>query len=195
MPHLLIVIASTRPGRVGLPVGQWFERLSREHGGFDIEVADLKELNLPMMDEPHHPRFAQYTQPHTKAWSRMVDASDAVVLVMPEYNHGITAPLKNALDYLYQEWNYKPVGLVSYGGPSGGMRAAQMVKQVATALKMMPLPDSVAIPFVTQYLRDGVFDPPDAIVQAAHAMLDELQRWTEALEPLRRAHRQARVGS
>jgi NAD(P)H-dependent FMN reductase len=192
MPTLLIVIASTRPGRVGLPVGQWFERFSRQHGAFQVQVADLLVLNLPMMDEPHHPRFAQYTKPHTKEWSRIVDASDAVVLVMPEYNYAMTAPLKNALDYLYQEWHYKPVGLVSYGGPSGGMRAAQMVKQVVTTLKMMPIPESVAIPFVTQYLHDGIFEPPEMIQQAAQVMLDELVKWANALEPLRAAHRQTR---
>ena len=123
-PALLIVIASTRPGRVGLPVGRWFEDRARAHGGFRVTVADLAELRLPLVDEPNHPRLRKYTQPHTRKWSEIVDAADAFAFVMPEYNYSFTAPLKNAIDYLHQEWQYKPVGLVSYGGVSAGTRAA-----------------------------------------------------------------------
>jgi NAD(P)H-dependent FMN reductase len=131
-PRLLIIIASTRPGRVGLPVGQWFHERATSHGGFEVEVADLAEWNLPFMDEPNHPRLRQYTQPHTQRWSATVDRADGFVFVMPEYNNGFNAPLKNAIDYLYQEWQYKPVGFVSYGGTSGGLRAVQMAKLVVT---------------------------------------------------------------
>lgn len=187
MPKLLIIIASTRPGRVGLPVGQWFTERSRQFGGFDIEVADLKDINLPLMDEPSHPILGKYTQAHTKAWSARVDAADAFVLVMPEYNFAITAPLKNALDYLAREWHYKPVGLVSYGGVSGGLRAAQMVKQVVTTLKMMPIPEAVAIPTVRQYIEDGVFHPTQAMNESADTMLAELLKWESALRVLRQA--------
>jgi hypothetical protein len=116
MPTLQIIIASTRPGRVGLPVARWFESRARTHGGLDVEVVDLAEIDLPFVDEPNHPRLRQYTQQHTKDWSAKVDAADAFVFVMPEYNYGFNAPLKNAIDYLHQEWLYKPVGLVSYGG-------------------------------------------------------------------------------
>ncbi len=119
MPRLTIVIASTRPGRVGLPVARWFEAQAIAHGGFDVEVADLAELKLPLMDEPNHPRLHTYVHQHTRDWSALVDASDAFVFVMPEYNNGYTAPLKNAIDYLHDEWFYKPVGLVSYGGVAG----------------------------------------------------------------------------
>ena len=186
MPVLLVVIASTRPGRVGLPVGQWFGAEAEKHGGFSVVVADLKELALPMMDEPHHPRLQKYTKEHTQQWSALVAAADAVVFVMPEYNFSITAPLKNAIDFLFTEWNYKASGLVSYGGMSGGVRAQQMVKQVLTSVRMMPLAESVAIPFVSQYVKDGVFTPPDIVVESAQMMLDELVKWTDALEPLRR---------
>ena len=107
---LMIVIASTRPGRVGLPVGTWFTNRVREQGGFEIDLVDLAELKLPFMDEPNHPRLRQYTHQHTKEWSARVDAAEAFVFVMPEYNYGFNAPLKNAIDYLLQEWQYKPVG-------------------------------------------------------------------------------------
>ena len=139
------------------------------------------------MDEPNHPRLRAYTQEHTKRWSATVDALDAVVLVMPEYNYGFTAPLKNALDYLHHEWAYKPVGLVSYGGVAAGTRAAQQIKQVVTALRMLPLFEAVSIPFVANFLDDdGRIQPNETMVQAAKAMLDELLRVEGALRTLRR---------
>jgi NAD(P)H-dependent FMN reductase len=185
MPTLQIVIASTRPGRVGLPVGRWVAEAARTHGGFDVEVTDLAELALPMMDEPHHPRLRRYEHDHTKAWSARVDASDAFVLVFPEYNHSFTAPLKNALDYLHGEWAHKPVGLVSYGGVSAGTRAAQQLKPVLTALSMTPLVPAVAIPFVWQHLQDGAFVPDETLTGSADAMFDELVRIEAALRSLR----------
>src|SRR4051812_46674182 len=120
MAKLEIIIASTRPNRVGLPVARWIETEARTHGGFDeVELVDLAEVDLPFMNEPHHPRLRDYQLQHTKDWSAKVDSADAFVFVMPEYNYGFTAPLKNAIDYLHHEWRYKPVGLVSYGGGGG----------------------------------------------------------------------------
>jgi NAD(P)H-dependent FMN reductase len=184
---LMIVIASTRPGRVGLPVAQWFEQIAREHDGFDdLELADLLELDLPMMDEPNHPRFHSYTKQHTKDWSAKVAAADAFVFVMPEYNYGFNAPLKNAIDYLHVEWQYKPVGFVSYGGISAGTRAVQMIKQVVTTLKMTPISEAVSIPFVAQFIDDdGAVQANETMEQAAGAMLAELARVAAALAPLR----------
>jgi NAD(P)H-dependent FMN reductase len=187
MPVLLVIIGSTRPGRVGLPVGHWFADTAEAHGVFEVRVADLAEVNLPLFDEPRHPRLGQYQHEHTKRWSALVDAADAVAVVHPEYNFGMTAPVKNAFDYLYREWRYKPVALVSYGGASGGMRAAQMVKQVVTALGMMPLPESLAIQFPAQHVDDGRFTPPAPVAEAAGRLLDELARWEGALTPLRKA--------
>lgn len=185
-PRIMILIASTRPGRVGLPVAQWFRDLAVEHGGFNVETVDLVVLNLPFMDEPNHPLLRQYTHEHTREWSAMVDRADAFVFVMPEYNYGFNAPLKNAIDYLHHEWTNKPVGFVSYGGISAGTRAVQMIKQVVTTLKMMPIPEAVSIPFVQQFLEEGEIQPNETMLLAAGQMLDELLRWTEALQPLRR---------
>lgn len=182
---LLVIIASTRPGRVGLPVGTWFAGLAGEEPGWEVTVADLKDLNLPLMDEPNHPRLRQYEHEHTKRWSALVEAQDAFVMVMPEYNYTFTAPLKNALDYLSQEWRYKPVGLVSYGGVSGGLRAAQDIKLALTTLKMMPMSEGVTIPAVSSHVEDGEFVPYDSAVNSAHTMLKELHRWALALRPLR----------
>lgn len=186
MPQLLIVIASTRPGRVGLPVGRWFQAQAVKHGGFEVEVADLAEIRLPFMDEPYHPRLRKYTHQHTKDWSARVEAADAVVFVMPEYNYGYTAPLKNAIDYLFQEWNYKPVGFVSYGGVAAGTRAQQLLKPVLSALRMVTAGESVMIPFVARFVNDhGEFQPEESVEAAGVAMLDELVRLHGAMAPLR----------
>jgi NAD(P)H-dependent FMN reductase len=188
MSRLQIIIASTRPGRVGVPVGRWFEAEARAHGAFEIDVVDLAALGLPLMNEPNHPRLRQYTHRHTEDWSARVDDADAFVFVMPEYNYGFTAPLKNAIDYLHHEWHYKPVGFVSYGGVAAGTRAVQMIKQVVSALKMTPLFEAVSIPFVAQFIDDeGELQGNEVMQQAARAMLDELVRVSDALRPLRAA--------
>jgi len=185
-PTLLIVIASTRPTRVGLPIAEWFEARARAHGGFEVEVADLAVLDLPLMNEPKHPRRREYEHGHTKEWSARVEAADAFVFVHPEYNHGMTAPLKNALDYLSHEWAYKPLGLVSYGSVSAGTRAAQMIKQVAVYLKLFTVAEAVSIPFVSRQIGDGgKFEPTELVEKSAPAMLDELVRLEAALRPLR----------
>ena len=186
MPRLLEIIASTRPGRVGLPVGEWFLGRAREHGGFDIDLVDLAVLELPLLDEPAHPRLQQYTQEHTRAWSRTVAAADAIVIVTAEYNYGYPAALKNAIDYLHHEWRLKPVGFVSYGGVAAGTRAVQQLKQVVQSVQMFAVGGSVNIPFVQQFLgEDGTVVANDVMLQAAGAMLDELLRVAEALAPLR----------
>jgi NAD(P)H-dependent FMN reductase len=192
MPNLTIIIGSTRPGRAGAPIGQWFAARAKDHGGFDVNVVDLADLALPLLDEPGHPRLRQYTQQHTKDWSAIVDAADAFVFVTPEYNYGYPASVKNAIDYLHQEWQHKPVGFVSYGGVAAGTRAVQQLKQVVTALRMLPVTDSVNIPFYTQFLDgDGTLHANAVMEQAAGTMLDELLRTEAALRPLRTAGEQA----
>jgi NAD(P)H-dependent FMN reductase len=186
-PRLQIIIASTRPGRVGLPVAEWVTAHAEGHSAFEVEVVDLAVVDLPFFDEASHPRLQRYEHEHTKAWSATVSRADAFVFVMPEYNFGFTAPLKNAIDFLHVEWQYKAVGLVSYGGVAAGTRAAQMIKQVVTTLKMVPLFEAVSIPFVAQFIDDdGVLTPNENMENAATAMLDELVRVTNALRTLRR---------
>jgi NAD(P)H-dependent FMN reductase len=187
MATLSVIIASTRPGRAGEAVGRWFVEHARAHGAFDVNVVDLAELNLPFLDESQHPRFRRYEKAHTLAWSARVEASDAFVFVTPEYNYGYPASLKNAIDFLHQEWRHKPVAFVSYGGVAAGTRAVQQLKQVVTALSMMPINEAVAIPFFTQFIVDGKVEPNETMVQAAGALLDELARVEVAMRPLRAA--------
>jgi NAD(P)H-dependent FMN reductase len=185
--RLLVVIASTRPGRVGKPVADWFMAQAREHGGFEVEVADLAELQLPLLDEPYHPRLQRYEHDHTLRWSAMVGAADAIVFVMPEYNHSFNAALKNAIDYLHVEWNYKPVGFVSYGGVAGGQRAVGQLKPVLGAVRATPVYDSVLIPWVATMIDDGVFRPSEPVAESVRPMLDELVKLARAHESLRAA--------
>jgi NAD(P)H-dependent FMN reductase len=185
-PVLQIIIGSTRPTRVGGKVGRWFYQAAVEHGGLDVEIVDLAEVDLPIFNEPKHPRFGEYEYQHTKDWSATISRADAYVFVIPEYNHGVNAATKNAIDYLHKEWAYKPVGFVSYGGVAAGTRAMQMVKQSMVALRMTPVFEAVNIPFVHQFLTDdGVFVPNDVLESAVKPMLDEIARVGEALRPLR----------
>jgi NAD(P)H-dependent FMN reductase len=187
MQKLQIIVASTRDGRSGHRVGEWFLQQARAHGKFDVEVVDLADVNLPLFDEPRHPRFAQYEHSHTKDWSETVSRADAYVFVTPEYDHAPPAALVNALQFLSREWAYKAAGFVSYGGVSGGTRGVQITKEILTALKVMPLPETVAIPFFAQHIdkSTGVFDPGATQAQAATLMLDELLKWSTALQSLR----------
>jgi NAD(P)H-dependent FMN reductase len=183
--RLQTIIASTRPGRIGPAIATWFDAFAKAHGKFDTELVDLAEFKLPVYDEPHHPMRRQYTQEHTKKWSASVIASDAVVFVLPEYNYMPPPSFVNALDYVFWEWQYKPVGFVSYGGVSGGVRAAQTARLHASTLKMMPIPEGVPLPYAAALVKDGKFEGNDLCTQSATAMLNELLKWSDALKPLR----------
>lgn len=186
-PRLGIVIASVRVNRGGDAVAAWIVEKARAHGGFDVDLLDLRAIALPMFDEPHHPRLQQYTRDETKAWSATIAALDAFVIVTAEYNHAAPPALVNALDCLLAEWQYKPVGLVSYGGVSGGLRAVQTIKPILAALKMIPLVEAVPLPFYAQMIdkATGVLSPGEVNEKAADAMLGELVRWESALRVLR----------
>jgi NAD(P)H-dependent FMN reductase len=186
MPRLNVIVASTRPGRVGNQVGDWFAQVAREHAGFEVHLVDLAELDLPLLDEPVPAVEGEpYQHEHTRRWSALTAAADAFVIVTPEYNRGYPASIKNALDYLYAEWRDKPVGFVSYGMTSGGLRAVQQLTAVVPALGLVPLTDSVVV-----HLRDtldarGTLVPTPRMVAAAKQILAELLRLTPALATLR----------
>lgn len=187
---LNVIVASTRPGRVGIHLGRWFHQFASEHGVFEPNLVDLEEIGLPVYDEPRHPAMQQYEHEHTKAWSRIVDSGDAVVIVTPEYNHTPPGSLINALDFVYKEWNYKPLGIVSYGGVSGGLRAAQVVRSMGATLKMMPIPEGVPVPGVSALIEDGRFQSNELIDASATSMLDELAHWAKGLKAMRQPARE-----
>jgi NAD(P)H-dependent FMN reductase len=183
--RLGVIVASVREGRVGGPVSEWFMQQAQQHGGFDVDLLDLVVIDLPLLSEPNHPRFANYTQDKTKTWSATIAALDAFVVITPEYNYCSPPALINAFDHLYTEWNYKAVGLVSYGGISGGLRGAQVTRQFLLSFRMVPIVEAVAVPFVAKLIEGGRFIAGEAYDKSAKTMLDELLRWTNALKPLR----------
>ena len=181
----MIVIGSVRPVRVGPAVAEWVRAEAQRAGGWDIDYVDLAELALPFMDEPNHPVLRKYTKQHTLDWSARVDAADAFVFVSPEYNHGFSPALKNALDFLSQEWWRKPVGFVSYGGVSGGTRGVAAFDPVYTTLGAVKTTANVEINFVGTMIKDGVFTPNDKENAILGKVLDELDTLGTALKALR----------
>ncbi len=189
-PKLQVIICSTRPGRVGPSVAKWFDGFAREHDRFEVELVDLADFDLPVYDEPVHPAKQDYKHEHTKRWSASVASADAYAFVMPEYNYSPTPALVNALDYVYKEWNYKPCGIVSYGGVSGGLRAAQAVKVQLTTLKLVPLMEGVMVPMVGQQIdNEGTFQSNALIDKSATTLLNELHYWAQGLKAMRETPR------
>ena len=186
MYRLKIIIASTRPGRKGIYVADWFTEAVKKYPDFEVEVLDLAAINLPFLDEPNHPRLHKYEQEHTREWSRKINNADAFVVVIPEYNYGMPPTLANAINFLYTEWNYKPVGFVSYGGLSGGTRSVQMSKLIMTAVRMMPLPEAVNLPFFEKKIDENRnFQSDEFVDKSLDTMMKELLKWTIALKPMR----------
>lgn len=184
--RLNVIICSTRPGRAGPKVATWFADEARGHGAFDVDLVDLADFDLPIFDEPKHPRLKDYQHEHTRRWSRSVAAADAFVFVTPEYNFFAPPGLVNAVTYLSAEWARKPAALVSYGGISGGLRAVQSEKLLLTSVNCMPIAQSLPVPMFVQMIgEDGAFRPTDAVKAGVKPLLDELAVWAAALKPTR----------
>lgn len=181
----MIIVGSVRPGRAALPIAQWVRSVVDADERFEVDWVDLAELALPFMDEPSHPAKRQYVHEHTIAWSERVDAADAFILVAPEYNHSYSPALKNALDYLAQEWWRKPYLAVSYGGVSSGTRAAAALAAVTAQLGLVKTVSSVEIGMVGTHIADGVFTATARDAAKLELGLDELAALAPALAALR----------
>ncbi|MDO6962748.1 NADPH-dependent FMN reductase [Rhizobium alvei] len=182
---LNIIIGSTRPGRVGPKIASWFKDFAASHGKFDVELVDLADFNLPLLDEAAHPRMQKYEHEATKRWSQSVSAADAFIFVTPEYDFFPPASLVNAVQCLLVEWGYKPASVVSYGGVSAGLRATQGLRQLLNNVNMMPIPQTVPLPFFPNFLKEDGFQPNDQVIEGTTLMLNELHKWAGALKPLR----------
>lgn len=183
--RLQVILASTRPGRKGPEIGRWFAKYASDNSGFEVNVVDISEFDLPVFDEPHHPVMQKYEHEHTRRWSETIDKADAYVFVTPEYDHTAPASLINALTYLSKEWNYKPAGFVSYGGVSGGLRGVQSLKPMMSALKLVPVPEAVTIPGHGEFLDEHGFNANALHEKGAADMLAELDKWAGALKGIR----------
>jgi NAD(P)H-dependent FMN reductase len=183
---ILVIIASNRANRIGGQVGDWIADYTAKHTDFEVVVADLAKINLPLFDEPNHPRFQQYQHAHTKKWSKTVIAADGFIVVTPEYNFTMPPSLSNAIDYLYHEWAYKPVGYVGYGAGGGGLRAIQTAQQLFTNVSAVSVssPNSVALSGIFRPAIE-TFEPTEQNEQAADRMLAELRKWAVSLLAMR----------
>jgi len=175
-------MGSTRSGRLCPKIASWVVAIAQASTNLKYELVDLADWPLPMNDEPGIPELGAYAQEHTRAWSRKIAGADAVMFVTPQYNWGYPAPLKNALDHLYQEWNGKPVIIVSYGGHGGDKSAAQL-KQVAEGLKMRPVPTMPAITLTREMIQGGPIDPQKDFQAYAGSIRQALAELLIQLEP------------
>lgn len=184
--RLKIIVSTVREGRKGILVADWIYGLAERNENFEVELLDLAKINLPLMDEPNHPNMQQYMHEHTRNWSKTIGEADAFIFVTGEYDYNYPAPLRNALEYLYKEWNFKAAGIVSYGGVSAGTRAAKSLMGDLTVFKMVPVYEAVSFPFFSKLIDDnGEFKPEEISYKAADTMFQEIIRWTKGLMVIR----------
>jgi len=185
MTKIGIITGSTRPGRNSIQVAEWVKSIADKRGDAEYEIVDLKEFNLPMYAEPISAAYSQdYQTPEAIPWAQKVAELDGYVFICPEYNHGVTSALKNAIDYLYVEWNNKAAGIVSYGS-AGGVRAAEALRVILAELQVASVRSHPAMSLFTDFVDMSEFKPADVHEGAVTTLLDQVNAWTNALEPLR----------
>ena len=179
-----VIIGSTRPGRNTEAVAKWVFQLAQNGKKAEFELVDLKDFDLPLLDEPVPPAMGQYSQPHTKAWADKVASFDAFIFVTPEYNHSTSGALKNAIDYLYAEWNNKAAGFVSFGS-AGGTRAVEHLRLIMAELQVADVRAQVALSLFSDFENHTTFKPSPHHEESVHTMIDQVIAWGSALKPLR----------
>jgi NAD(P)H-dependent FMN reductase len=184
MIELAIVTGSTRPGRNNEAVANWVLDIAKQRSDARVELLDIASFNLPLLDEPIPPSMGQYQNEHTKKWAAKIGSFDGFVFVTPEYNHSTSGVLKNAIDYLFAEWNNKAVGFISYGA-AGGTRAAEHLRLIAGELKMADVRQQVIVNLMTEFENFTTFTPREYHVEALNTQLDQLVAWSSALAHLR----------
>jgi len=185
MIKIAIIIGSTRPGRKAEAVARWVHGVATKRSDAEFELVDIKDFNLPLLDEPMPPAAGKYTQPHTRAWAAKVASFDGYVFVTPEYNHGPSGALKNAIDYLYREWNNKAAGFVGYGS-AGGTRAVEQLRLVMGELLVADVRAQVALSLFTDFENFSAFKPAPMHETSVNVMLDQVVAWGTALKTLRK---------
>lgn len=186
MIKVAIILGSTRPGRVGEAVARWVLDIAQKRTDAEYELIDIKDFDLPLLDEPIPASLAKYANAHTKAWAAKIAPFDAFVFVTAEYNHGIPAALKNALDYLYAEWNNKAAGFVSYGSANGA-RSVEHLRGVMGELQIADVRAQVMLSLATDFESYTVFKPHARHEKHAATMLDQVVSWGTALQTVRRS--------
>ena len=184
MIKIAIIVGSTRPGRKADAVSAWVHGLAKQRSDAEFEVVDIKDFNLPLLDEPVPPSMGKYSKDHTKAWSAKIAAFDAYVFVTPEYNHATSGALKNAIDFLYKEWNNKAAGFVGYGS-AGGTRAVENLRLIMGEVQVADVRAQVALSLHTDFENYTTFKPAPQHEGSLKAMLDQLVAWGGAMKTLR----------
>ena len=184
MLKIAIVVGSTRPGRKADAVAKWVLEFAKTRNAAEYEVVDIADFNLPLLDEAAPPSFGQYQKEHTRKWAAKINEFDGYVFVTPEYNHGTSGALKNAIDFLYREWNNKAAGFVSYGS-GGGARAVEHLRLVMGEIKIADVRAQVMLSLHNDFENYTTFKPAAHHERTVHAMLDEVEAWSGALKPLR----------
>jgi NAD(P)H-dependent FMN reductase len=184
MVRIGIILGSTRPNRNGEQVARWVYDVASRRSDAEFELVDLRDYPLPHLDEPLPPAMGQYQNEHTRQWADKIASFDGFVIVTPEYNHSTSGVLKNAIDYLYAEWNNKAVGFVSYGSV-GGARAVEHLRLVAGELQMADVRQQVALSLLTEFENFSVLKPGDYSLASLNTLLDQVIAWSTALAPLR----------
>ena len=184
MLNIGVIIGSTRPGRVGEQVGKWVFGLAGKRTDAKFELVDIQEFNLPLLDEAVPPSQGKYSKDHTKKWAAKIDSFDGFVFVTPEYNHGICGALKNAIDFLFKEWNNKAAGFVGYGS-AGGVRAVEHLRQVMAEVQVATVRNQVALSLFSDFENYTTFKPDPRHEKSVGNMLDQLLAWSGALKTLR----------
>lgn len=184
MINIGIIIGSTRPGRNCEAVSKWVYEISKERKDAKFELVDILDYNLPLLDEPYPPAMMKYTKDHTKKWANKISEFDGFIFVTPEYNHSTSGALKNAIDYLNNEWNNKAVGFVSYGG-SGGVRAVEHLRAIVGTVKMAPVSDQVSLSLFEDFQDMTNFHPHPRHQKSLETLFNQVIEWSKALKPLR----------
>ncbi|MEV6845394.1 NAD(P)H-dependent oxidoreductase [Actinoplanes sp. NPDC051411] len=184
MTKIGIILGSTRPGRNGEAVAKWVLDIASKRTDAEFELIDLLDYKLPHLDEALPPAMGQYSNPHTLEWAAKIGSFDGFVIVTPEYNHSTSGVLKNAIDYLFAEWNNKAVGFVSYGSV-GGARAVENLRLVAGELMMADVRAQLALSLLTDFENYSTFVPTERHEQVLDTVLDQVVTWSEALAHLR----------
>jgi len=182
--RIAVIIGSTRPGRNGEAVAKWVYEIAQKRSDAEFELVDIRDFNLPLLDEPVPPSMGQYSKPHTKAWAAKIGSFDGYVFVAPEYNHGISGALKNAIDFLFREWNDKAAGFVSYGGADRA-RAVEQLRLVLAEVQIATVRNQVLLSLFTDFENFSVFKPDGRHEKSVNAVFDQVIAWGGALNTLR----------
>lgn len=185
MQKILVILGTNRPTRLGTKVAEWLMEATKKHPEMEYTFVDLADMHLPMLNEPELAASGKYAHDHTKRWSEIVEPADGFIIITPEYNHSYPAVLKNAIDYLFFEWNKKPVAFVGYGGHYG-LRAVEHLRHVAIQLQMAPVNEQVEVNHFAQIDESGVFHATEQNERQAKNLLKSLQWWSEALSAARK---------